>query len=107
VLEWLELTDRFDAVGRLYQDNLLLALVTSGYTPIPYLLYTITAGAFAVPLLPFLAGALIGRGIKYLVIGTLTFYLGPAVRQVLDRHLRWAAVALVVLLAIALLVWRR
>ncbi len=107
VLEWLELTTRFDAVGRLYQENLFLALVTSGYTPIPYLLYTIAGGAFGVPLLPFLAGALAGRGIKYLVIGTLTFYLGPTVRNVLDRHFRWVAAILTLLLLAALLFWRR
>jgi membrane protein YqaA with SNARE-associated domain len=107
VLEWLELTAGFDAVGRLYQDNLFLALVTSGYTPIPYLLYTIAAGAFAVPLLPFVAGALVGRGIKYLVIGALTFYLGPTVRKVLDRHFRWIAVILAVLLLATLVFWRR
>lgn len=107
LLERLDLTASFDAVGSLYQENLLLALATSGYTPIPYLLYTIAGGAFRVPVLPFLAGALLGRGIKYLVIGALTFYLGPAVRTTLERHSRWAAVAVVVLLLVALLVWRR
>jgi membrane protein YqaA with SNARE-associated domain len=107
VLEWLELTARFEAMGRLYHDNLFLALVTSGYTPIPYLLYTIAGGAFEVPLLPFLAGALVGRGIKYLVIGTLTFYLGPTVRHVLARHFRWVAAFLAVLLLAALVFWRR
>lgn len=107
VLEWMELTDRFNSVGSLYHENLFLALVTSGYTPIPFLLYTIAAGAFAVPLLPFLAGAMVGRGIKYLVIGTLTFYLGPTVRNVLDRHFRWVALGLAVLLLAALLFWRR
>ncbi len=59
------------------------------------------------PLVPFVAGALVGRGIKYLVIGTLTFYLGPTVRHVLARHFRWVAAFLAVLLLAALVFWRR
>ncbi|HEX2091876.1 MAG TPA: hypothetical protein VHG28_05705 [Longimicrobiaceae bacterium] len=103
VLEWYGLLPRFDAVGALYRDHLFLALATSGYTPVPWVLYTIAAGALGVPLLLFLAGSLVGRGVKYALLGALTWWLGPAVHAFLARHLRLAAVLAVVVVLVLLL----
>lgn len=88
--------DALASLQAAYSDNLALALVTSGYTPIPFLLYTAAAGAAGVPLAPFLLFALVGRGLKYGVIGALAFLLGPAVEPLL-RRLPWAVFSLVVL----------
>jgi membrane protein YqaA with SNARE-associated domain len=103
VLEWYGLAPRFEAMGGLYRGNLFLALATSGYTPVPFVLYTISAGAFGVPLLPFLAGAFAGRAVKYAVLAALAWYLGPAVHAWLARHLRLAMVLAAVLIAALLL----
>lgn len=106
ILSWYGLTDEISAVARVYRENVFVALATSGYTPIPYMLYTIGAGALAVPLAPFVAGSLVGRSIKYLVLGIVTFYLGPAVRRFLDRHAGWIIGLLGLLLVLALVLLR-
>jgi membrane protein YqaA with SNARE-associated domain len=98
VLAWHGLLPRFEALGAAYDRHLFLALATSGYTPIPFMLYTIAGGALAVPLLPFLAGAAAGRALKYAVLAVLTRSLGPHVRRFLERHLRLTLVLLLVLL---------
>lgn len=103
VLDGYGLLPRFDAVGALYHDSLFLALATSGYTPIPFVLYTVAAGAFGVPLLPFLAGAFAGRAVKYALLAALAWWLGPAVHAFLARHLRLAMLAAAVLVAALLL----
>lgn len=72
-------------MGDLYRGNPLLALLTSGYTPIPYVLYTISAGASSVPFASFLLGSLAGRGLKYVILSGVTFYAGPAVQAALRR----------------------
>lgn len=101
VLEAYDLAGQVAAVREVYQDNIYLALGTSGYTPIPYMLYTIVGGALGLPLGAFIVGSLVGRGIKYAILAALTYYLGPAVRSFLDRYLPWVAGAL----AAALVVW--
>ena len=95
-----------EALGRGYRSGAFWLLATSGYTPIPYLAYTIAAGVYGVPLLPFVAGALAGRALKYFLLGTLTFYLGPPVRALLARRARFVAivVGLLGLLVLLLLV---
>ena len=92
-----------ETVARVYRENMTLALVTSGYTPIPYMLYTTMAGAADLPLGPFVAGSLAGRALKYVPIALLAYFLGPAVHRLLRRYGVAAAVVVAALIAILLL----
>lgn len=108
LLEWYGATDQFAAVGALYEENLVLALVTSGYTPIPYLLYTLAAGAFAVPFLPFLAASVAGRALKYALYGMMAYSLGSVLRRLADRPwFRPAILAAAGLALVGALLWLR
>jgi membrane protein YqaA with SNARE-associated domain len=79
------LLERVDAVAALYRDNAALALVTSGYTPVPYVLYGIVAGSAGIPLGTFILFSAIGRGIKYAILGLLASVAGPPIRRWLIR----------------------
>ena len=68
VIEGLGLSESLPAVANAYRTNSWLALVSSGYTPIPYMLYTMAAGAFGLPLATFVPASLIGRALKYIPI---------------------------------------
>lgn len=92
-----------EALGRGDRSGAFWLLATSGYTPVPYMAYTIGAGAYGVPLLPFVAGALTGRALKYFLLGTLTFYLGPPIRALVARHARLIPFVLLVGLFVLLL----
>lgn len=98
--------EQMDAVQRVYRDNMMLALVTSGYTPIPYMLYTMMAGAAELPMAPYIVGSFTGRALKYFPIAALAYLFGPAVHRVLRRH-GGIAVVLVVLAILGWLVLRR
>jgi membrane protein DedA with SNARE-associated domain len=74
-----------DAVGALYRDNAALALATSGYTPVPYVLYGIVAGSAGIPLGTFVLFSAIGRGIKYAILALLASVAGPPIRRWLIR----------------------
>ncbi|MBA3890510.1 MAG: hypothetical protein H0X64_08260 [Gemmatimonadaceae bacterium] len=87
-----------ETVGRVYRDNMMLALVTSGDTPIPYMLYTMMAGASSLPVPPFIVGSLLGRALKYVPIAALAYLFGPAVHRILRRY--GGAVVLVVVVAL-------
>ena len=89
-------TAHAETVQRVYRDNMMLALVTSGYTPIPYMLYTMTAGAASLPLGSFIAGSIVGRTLKYVPIAALAFVFGPAVHRALRRYGRVTVIVVVV-----------
>ena len=79
------LLERVDAVAALYRDNAALALVTSGYTPVPYVLYGIVAGSAGIPLGTFILFSAMGRGIKYAILALLASVAGPPIRRWLIR----------------------
>lgn len=78
------------------------AVFLAGFSPIPYKVFTITAGVISMALLPFLAASLIGRGARFFLVAFLMSWGGERMekllRQYIDR-IGW----LVVLLAIAIL----
>lgn len=94
------LAQHMNAVARVYSDNMLLALSTSGYTPIPYMLYTSMAGAADLPLGTFVLGSFLGRALKYVPIAVLAYLLGPRVHSVLRRYGAVAAVVVLLLLVL-------
>lgn len=100
LLESYGLTRHVETVSRVYGENMLLALGTSGYTPIPYMLYTAIAGALNLPLPAFILGSFLGRALKYVPIAALAYVLGPRVHEVLRRY---GAVAAVVIFALLVL----
>ena len=100
------LLDQATAVARVYRENALLALATSGYTPIPYLLYTTMAGASGQPVLPFVLGSLLGRALKYVPIAALAYVFGPAVHRLLRRY-GWVAGAVAAAVVLGLLLLGR
>jgi membrane protein YqaA with SNARE-associated domain len=98
------LLDHVDTVTSVYRDNYILALITSGYTPIPYMLYTMLGGASELPLLQFAAASTVGRALKYVPIALLAYVLGPAVHRALRRLGWWVLAALAVVLTVVVLV---
>lgn len=76
-------------------------VLVAGFSPIPYKVFTIGAGALMMPLLPFILASLVGRGGRFFAVAYAMAWMGPRA----DRHLRpymerlgWASVALLVVL---------
>lgn len=81
------------------------AVFLAGFSPIPYKLFTITAGALSLALLPFVLASLVGRGIRFLLVALLMAKLGPPMEAKVRVYLEWLGWGLVglALLAYALL----
>ena len=84
-------------------------MLVGGFTPIPFKLFTIAAGAVSMPLLPFLAAVLIGRGKRvYLVAGAIRLG-GERAERALHRYIEpvgWTALVLLLVGIIALWIWK-
>ncbi|APZ43439.1 YqaA family protein [Acidihalobacter ferrooxydans] len=76
----------------------------AGFSPLPYKVFTLTAGALSMPLLPFLLASLIGRGARFMLVAGLIARYGPRVEPWVRRWVEWLGWLTVVVVA-ALLVW--
>jgi membrane protein YqaA with SNARE-associated domain len=95
--------EAFARVGQLYRDNLVVALGTAGFTPIPYKVFTIAAGAFAVPVIPFILISAVSRGARFFLVAGLIWIWGPEIRGFIDRYFNILTIAFVVLLVLGFL----
>lgn len=75
------------------------AVFVAGFSPIPYKVFTISAGVLAMALLPFIAASLIGRGARFFLVAMLLAFGGQRLENLLHVYINrigWAMVALVV-----------
>ncbi|MGH7546062.1 MAG: YqaA family protein [Gemmatimonadota bacterium] len=107
LLELYGAMDAYDHVGALYTQNLVLALGAAGFTPIPYKVFTIAAGGFAVPLLPFVVISAASRGARFFLVAGLLYVWGDRVRGFIDRYFNVLSVVFFALLVagFALIRW--
>ena len=73
-------------------------IVIAGFSPIPYKLFTVAAGAMAMPLLPFVLASLIGRGGRFFLVAGLIRWGGAPMEAAIRRHidtLGWLLVAVI------------
>lgn len=77
-----------------------------GFTPIPYKIFTITAGAAAMALLPFVLASLVARGLRYTLVAAMVRYGGPMFERHLLKYIDWLGWACVLGLALLYFFYR-
>lgn len=80
-------------------------LFIGGFSPIPYKIFTVTAGAVAMALLPFIIASLIGRGARFFLVAALMRWGGARVEPYLRRYvdlIGWLVVAALIVLYLLL-----
>ncbi len=65
------------------------AIFVAGFSPIPYKVFTITAGVVSMPFLPFVIASFIGRGARFLLVALLMAWGGETMEQRLRRWVDW------------------
>ncbi len=90
----------FLEVGHRYADNAFLAIFTAAFTPIPFKVFTISAGIYSdlVSFGTLMAASVVGRGARFFLVAGLLFFFGPPVRRFIDKHLEWLTLLFTVLL---------
>jgi len=77
---------------KLYQVKLfyarydVLAVIIGGFTPIPYKIFSISAGIFDINLKKFILASIIGRGGRFFLVCTLIFFFGSRIKYFLENY---------------------
>jgi membrane protein YqaA with SNARE-associated domain len=81
-------------------------LAAAAFTPIPYKVATIAAGATGMPLGPFVLVSAIGRPARFFLVAGLLRIFGPQIRAFLEKHFDAMALTFLALLIGGFLVIR-
>ena len=82
-----------------------VAVFVAGFSPVPYKVFTIAAGALQMLLPAFVVASLVGRGARFFLIAGLLRWGGQAMERKLRQHvdlIGWISIALAVVLFVVL-----
>ena len=100
LIESLGYVDKYHQVEGFFDEYGIWVVFIAGFSPLPYKLVTISAGATSMALLPFIIASFIGRGARFFLVAWLMKVGGEhyesKIRQWID-WLGWSVVAIVVL----------
>jgi membrane protein YqaA with SNARE-associated domain len=98
IVDFYGLTEKVAYIGTLYHQYDAWAVGIAGFTPIPYKVFTITAGAFKINFLVFLMASLVSRAARFFIVGTLIYIFGPSIQAFIDKYFNILAVVFTLLL---------
>ena len=98
IIAFYGLTERIATMASLYDQYNAWAVGIAGFTPIPYKVFTISAGAFRINFLIFLLASAVSRSARFFLVGGLIFMFGPRIQVFIDKYFNILAIAFTVLL---------
>lgn len=85
--------EAFATVQELYNRWGFWAVFLAGITPLPYKVFTLSAGVFQISFPIFMVASMLSRGLRFFVIAGLVYRYGEPIAGFIDRHfasLSWA-----------------
>jgi len=82
------------------------AVFIAGFSPIPYKIFTISAGALNMALLPFVLASFIGRGARFFLVAGLMRWGGEKMEHKLKQYVDWLGWLVVVGVVIGIVVYK-
>jgi len=92
--------DKYQMTQQWFSEWGVWAIFIAGFSPIPYKVFTITAGIMQMVFLPFVIASLIGRGARFYLVALLMKWGGASMEKKLEKYvdiLGWFFVAVAIL----------
>ena len=105
IVEFYGLSDKVDQIAVLFQQYDAWAVGIAGFTPIPYKVFTIAAGAFDISFVVFVLASLVSRSARFFILGGLIYVFGPRIQSFIDKYFNILAVSFTVLLVASFVVF--
>jgi len=83
-----------------------VAIFIAGFSPIPYKVFTITAGVIGMAFLPFVFASFVGRGARFYLVAALMAWGGKAMEEKLRKWVDWLGWLTVLLVVIIVAIYK-
>jgi membrane protein YqaA with SNARE-associated domain len=100
IIDFYHFQEKFIYVQELFKDYGVWIIFIAGFSPIPYKIFTITAGVAGMPLLPFILTSVVARGARFFLVAGLVYAGGDKIDAVLEKRVEqigWVSVIIIVL----------
>ena len=99
-------TNQYEHVRQLYEQNAFAAIAIAGFTPIPYKVFTIAAGAFHIPFTTLVFASVLSRSARFFLVAALFYFFGAPIKAFIDRYFEIVTLVFSVLLVLGFVIIR-
>ena len=92
--------EKWDKIGLLYEKYNAWAVAVAGFTPLPYKVFTLSAGAFKINFPIFILASAASRSARFFLVAALLYKFGPPVKALIEKHFNLFTVVFCVLLVL-------
>ena len=104
IFEW-GYQQRFDTVMNWFELWGFWAVLIAGFSPVPYKIFTLSAGVLSLAVIPFLMASLIGRGARFFLLAWCLAKFGPAIEAKLVRYIERIGWTIVIILVLFIVIY--
>ncbi len=97
---------KFETTRLWFDEWGIWVVFVAGFSPIPYKLFTITAGLLTLAIIPFVIASFIGRGARFFLVAGLLKYAGPKLEPLVLKSVEWIGWITVLLLITAVIYFK-
>ena len=90
--------ESFMRIRTLYDEYNFMIVFTAGFTPIPFKLFTISAGAFKINFFLFLFASAVSRSARFFIVAFLIKKYGDPIKLFIDKYFNLLAIGFTILL---------
>ncbi len=98
ILEFYGVTGKYEYIRTLYNQNVVWAVGIAGFSPIPYKVFTIAAGACQINFPIFILVSLLSRSARFFLVGGLIYVFGASIKSFIERYLNLLSIVFVIFL---------
>lgn len=106
ILNFYHAMDKYLYLQDLFRSYDMWIIWMAGFTPLPYKVFTISAGAFRIDFLTFLGASLLSRSARFFLLGAIIYLYGERMKGFIDRHFNLLTIVVTALLLGGFLVLR-
>ncbi len=97
IIEDLNYVSEFNDVKNLFNLHGALIILIASFTPLPYKLFTITAGFLSIDFILFLVFSFIGRALRFYLVAYITKEHGEVILNYINRYFLYIASVIIII----------
>ncbi len=98
IVDLYHLQAKFEKIGALYDEHQAWAVAAAGFTPLPYKIFTLAAGAFKINFPTFVLASAISRSARFFLVGFIIYKFGPPIKIIIEKYFNLFSIVFFILL---------
>ena len=92
--------EKWGKIGLLYDKYNAWAVAAAGFTPLPYKVFTLSAGAFKINFPTFALASALSRSARFFLVAALMYKFGPPFKILIEKYFNIFTIVFMVLLVL-------